>query len=276
MRKDGGWLGAANGSIVYLKQVGEQLHFKVYGEKGWDPAKYFRLDDNYSEITRRLGFDRLVRRLMRRQPGLRLTRQDPWENLLMFVCSTNNNYKRIVKIVLNLNTRFGQKIQTDFGQLGLFPTPQSLSKASIQELVACGLGYRAKYVLGLAKTIGEGRLDLYTLAAKPYGEARTVLMELPGVGPKVADCVSLFSLEKLGSFPIDTWIRRIIACFYQAVVGERLARTLADESRSLGPNTYWAASQKMREYFGEYAGYAQNQLYYHAQKLLKKAVYSEV
>lgn len=242
----------------------------VYGDGGWDPTLYFRLDDNYHEIAKRIGADGLVAKLLAREPGLRLTRQDPWENLLMFVCSTNNNYKRIVRIVLALNSRFGKKVDTDFGKTSLFPTVKALSETTQQELLGCGLGYRAKHVLGLAKTLRETGLDLHSLKRKPYDEARRLLMELPGVGPKVADCVCLFSLEKLESFPIDSWIRRIVARFYPHVVGEELAALLADESKSLGPNRYWAVSQKMRLHFGEYAGYAQNQLYYHAKTLLKK------
>ncbi|PSN81912.1 hypothetical protein B9Q03_14860 [Candidatus Marsarchaeota G2 archaeon OSP_D] len=86
----------------------------------------------------------------------------------------------------------------------------------------------------------------------------------------MADCVSLFSLEKLESFPIDTWIRRVLAELYPHLLGEHLYRVLKDESKSLGVSVYQAISQKMRNYFGVYAGYAQNQLYYHSKKLIKK------
>lgn len=270
VKRGGGWLGAANGSAVYLRQVGRSLHYKVYGERGWDPAAYFRLDDDYTDITRSVGFDPLVGQLIASQPGLRLIRQDPWETLLMFVCSTNNNYKRIVGMVLSLNSAFGEKVETEFGKVSLFPTPRRLSKASVGELAACGLGYRAKYLLSIAKTIEEEGVDLDSLKTKTYSYAKTALMGLPGVGPKVSDCVCLFSLEKLEAFPIDTWMRRIIARFYRQQVGEELAQVLVDESRSLSPSKYWAVSQKMRDYFGRYAGYAQNQLYYHARRLLEE------
>ncbi len=270
IRRGRGWLGVTGDSAVYLLQTQNTVLFKIYGGGEWDPVSYFRLDDDYPSIIKSLGFDPIVRRLINTQPGLRVTRQDPWECLLMFVLSTNNNYKRIVKMTLNLNRAFGKKVETEFGAIHLFPTVESLSVASLQELVGCGLGYRSKYVLELARTLREGGVDLSRLRSKPYEEVRSTLLGLPGVGPKVADCVSLFSLEKLESFPVDTWIRRVLAELYSHLLGENLHRVLKDESKSLSFSVYRAASQKMRSYFGVYAGYAQNQLYYHSKKLIKK------
>ena len=270
VRRGRGWIGATGDSVVYLLQTQNTVLFRVYGGGEWDPVSYFRLDDDYPTIIRSIGFDPIVRRLINSQPGLRVTRQDPWECLLMFVLSTNNNYKRIVKMTLNVNRAFGKKVETEFGVVHLFPTLESLSAASLQELVGCGLGYRSKYVLELARALREGGVDLGRLRGKPYEEVRSTLLGLPGVGPKVADCVSLFSLEKLESFPVDTWIRRVLAEFYPHLFGEDLYRVLKDESKSLGVSVYRAVSQKIRDYFGAYAGYAQNQLYYHSKELIKK------
>ncbi|MEM0121442.1 MAG: DNA glycosylase [Thermoprotei archaeon] len=273
VRKGKGWLGVADGSVVYLAQSGNTLFYKVYGGGDWKPEDYFRLNDDYLHIVEEIDFDPLIRKLVKEQPGLRITRQDPWECLLMFVLSTNNNYKRIVKMTLSLNNAFGRKVDTEFGYVHVFPSVETLAETPLQELYACGLGYRAKYVFELARTIKDGGIELVKLRGIPYAQARFALLELPGVGPKVADCVSLFSLEKLESFPIDTWIRRVLAKFYPHLFGVELQNLLKNERKSLSPTIYSKIAQKIRSYFGAYAGYAQNQLYYHAKKLIRKRVY---
>jgi N-glycosylase/DNA lyase len=274
VKKHGGWLGPVNGGVAYLAQGDGGVLFKLYGLHDWSPERYFRLDDDYQKILDALSFDPLVRQLIGQQPGLRLTRQDPWECLLMFVCSTNNNYRRIVGMVLSLNRRFGLRVHTDFGWVNVFPTPKALSEASLGELVGCGLGYRSKYILNLAKKLVEDKIDLYGLIGKDHSEIRETLLELPGVGPKVADCVSLFSLERLDSFPIDTWIRRILAEFYSGLFDHGTVGSLSHGSK-ISVGVYNRVSRTMRQYFGQYCGYAQNQLYYHAKWLLKKRVCSE-
>jgi N-glycosylase/DNA lyase len=241
---------------------------EVYGEQGWSPESYFRLDDPYTEIIRSLSSDSTVGRLLKKTAALRLTRQDPWENLLMFICSTNNNAKRISYMVRKLCAAFGPTVDTPYGPVHLFPSARTLSRASIQELHACGLGYRADYILGSARLITERKMDLASLRTKPYEVARSVITEFPGCGNKVADCVCLFALEKLDSFPIDKWIRRVVVNSYQHLFPQPVTKRLM--IGSLTPKLYDQVSATMRSYFGRYAGYAQNQLYYNARALLRR------
>ncbi|PSN83733.1 hypothetical protein B9Q13_02695 [Candidatus Marsarchaeota G2 archaeon ECH_B_SAG-G16] len=261
------WVGATNGCAVALRQKASKvIEFEFYGANSWSAFDYFREDDEINQIVKALGFDPLVSSLFKDTPGLRLIRQDPWECLLMFCCSTNNNAKRISKIVLNLNRAFGREVETPFGILNLFPSVRSIANADLSKLRECGLGYRAKYVKAMCQTIIRESIDLLSLRRKPLQEIRNSLSELPGVGLKVADCVALFSLERLDSFPVDTWMKRILARFYSNLFEKSTAERLLKSS--LTPSVYKAVTRAICDYFGEYAGYAQNQLYYHAKSLL--------
>ncbi len=128
-----------------------------------------------------------------------------------------------------------------------FPTPAQLAEASEVDLRRLGLGFRAPYVAQATRRVLEGRLDLEQLAQMPYPEARAGLMECPGIGPKVADCICVFSLEKLEAFPIDVWVRRALGEWYfpgQKTPPDRVLRE-------------WAQDR-----FGRYAGYAQQYLFH--------------
>lgn len=266
-RKGGVWIGPSGDSVVALRLKGKTLETEVYGEHEWTPEDYFRLDDPYTQIVQALSSDHTVYRLLRKTAALRLTRQHPWENLLMFICSTNNNVKRISYMVKRLCTELGSAVDTPYGHVHLFPSTDTVSRTSVQELRACGLGYRAGYLLESARLITEKKIDLVSLRTKPFEVARKALAELPGCGNKVADCVSLFALEKVDSFPIDKWIRRVVAAHYSHLFPEDVRERLA--GGSLTPKLYDEISTTMRRYFGAYAGYAQNQLYFNAKVLLR-------
>jgi N-glycosylase/DNA lyase len=132
----------------------------------------------------------------------------------------------------------------------------------VKELMACGLGYRAKYVSETAKLVNEDTFDLERLKKTAYEVAKKELINLPGVGPKVTDCVLLFSLEKLEAFPVDVWIRRAVLKYYaKHFPNEFVKRISAQES--LSSSEYGKMSSFGREYFGKYAGYAQEYLYHY-------------
>jgi N-glycosylase/DNA lyase len=262
------WIGAANHSAVALRQMGSVIETERFGEGNWEFDEYFRLSDEVESIVKELKFDELVSELFRQTPGLRVTRQDPWECLLMFLCSTNNNAKRISRMVHSINLTFGEKIETRFGTLNLFPSPKTIANASTGQLIRCGLGYRSKYILETAKILAKEKVDLLNLRKVDYTEAKNVLTELPGVGPKVADCVLLFSLDKTESFPMDKWIRRVLSQKYYWLHDKNIVEILRNESKHVSVNTYEKVTALMRRYFGRYSGYAQNQLYYHAKNII--------
>jgi N-glycosylase/DNA lyase len=137
-----------------------------------------------------------------------------------------------------------------------------LAFASENGLRECGLGYRAKYVQATAKKIYEEKFELESLKTMPYLEARKMLVEFPGVGLKVADCVLLFSLEKLEAFPVDVWVKRVILNHYANQFPEALVNKLSAHD-SLSNSEYEKLNAFGRSYFGEYAGYAQEYLYHY-------------
>jgi N-glycosylase/DNA lyase len=137
-----------------------------------------------------------------------------------------------------------------------FPSVEALDGASESDLRACGLGYRAKAIKAAAGAMAKGSLDLDYLKKAGYDEAKAELLKVYGIGPKIADCILLFSLEKLDAFPIDVWIGRALASHYSWLAGKKMSEKLTGRQ-------YAEASDAARAYFGRYAGYAQQFLYYH-------------
>ena len=213
---------------------------------------YLRLQDDLAAICESIHKDERVGAGIDRYPGMRLLRQDPWECLASFICSANNNIQRISANVEAMCESFGRPLVLGGRVRNTFPSPQALSAAGEQALRELRLGFRAKYVAAAAETVAAGRIDLYALREASYEEALAELTELPGVGDKVANCVMLFSLDKLEAFPVDVWIDRALRDWYPQVTEKRLSR------KAMRP---WA-----QEYFGPYAGYA-NQYLFHKRRL---------
>lgn len=211
---------------------------------------YFRHDDNFDAILCELRKDIVLTRAMNKFSGLRLLRQDPWECVVSYVCSIASNIPKITYSIETMSERFGERMEYGGETFFSFPDVDSLARVRVRDLERCGLGFRARYVSLLAKILEKERIDLASLRRCGFEEAREELIALPGVGEKVADCVCLFSLDKLEAFPIDRWIRRIM-------VEEYLHSKLSDA--------------RVREYakgrFGKYAGYAQEYLFAYSRTL---------
>ena len=211
---------------------------------------YLRLQDDLAAICESIHKDERVGAGIDRYPGLRLLRQDPWECLVSFICSANNNIQRISANVEAMCESFGRPLTLGGRVRSTFPSAEVLSEAGEQPLRELRLGFRAKYVAAVAEIVAAGRSDLFALREASYEEALAQLTELPGVGDKVANCVMLFSLDKLEAFPVDVWIRRALRQWYLL----ETPGTAKLAERELRP---WA-----QEYFGPYAGYA-NQYLFH-------------
>jgi len=253
------WYGVVREIVLKIRQVSDMLEFENAETDFVD--KYFGLRDNLSKILPQISKDKHAKAAVRKFKGLRILRQDPWECLVSYICATYKNIPAIKKMLFNLSKRFGDKLVFDSLELYTFPTPVKLAKANIKELVECGLGYRANYVSETAKTIHEKDCELEKLRKTSYKKARQELLNLPGVGLKVADCVLLFSLGKLEAFPVDVWIKRIITKYYANHFATEFAKKI--ESRtSLTISEYEKLNLFGRTYFGKYAGYAQEYLYH--------------
>jgi N-glycosylase/DNA lyase len=165
-------------------------------------------------------------------------------------------------MLFRLSEKFGEKTTLDGYDFYTFPTPEKLANTTGSGLATCGLGYRAKHVLETSKKIYEGYFDLESLRKMPYQQAKKELFSLSGVGLKVADCVLLFSLGKLDAFPVDVWIKRTLLRRYADHFPRASIKKLSSR-KSLSNSEYEKLSAFGRNYFGEYAGYAQEYLYHH-------------
>ncbi len=205
-----GWTGVVRGAACRVVARAGALEVDVAGE---DPGaaflhRYFRLDDSPEAHLRRAPDAEVLRALpgFTALLGLRLLRQDPWETTISFICSAASNVRKIAAGVEGMAERWGAPIAGSARRA--FPGPRALATATERDLRALGIGFRAPYVRAAARRIAEGTWDWGAIAAAPIAEARARLQELPGVGPKIADCVLLFGLDRLDTYPVDRWIRR--------------------------------------------------------------------
>ena len=250
-RVDSGWYaGVVGRHPVVVSQVEGGLSFRCNQSAaevmGHVLDDYFRLNDDLLAIYREVGDDPRVAEAIGRHRGLRLLRQEPWECLVSFVCSSVSNIPRISRTLEAVAKRYGKPVNLAGNTLQTFPTPEELARVGEGELRELGLGFRARYVAEIAPAVATGRVDLNALRRASYREAKAELMVLPGVGEKVADCVLVFSLDKLEGFPVDRWIRRCLKEWYFQGGGINDAALLS-----------WAQAR-----WGWYAGYVQQYLFH--------------
>ena len=254
------WYGVAGGRAFKVRQVNAELEFANADAKFVE--NYFGLDDDLQKIRDIVGRDGHIRKALSAFWGLRIIRQDPWECLISYICATYKNIPAIRHMLLNLSSKFGEKTVLDGVEFFTFPTPERLAGAAAKDLLECGLGYRAKYVQETSKRIFENDFELESLRQLPYTQAKKQLCNFAGVGPKVADCVLLFSLGKTEAFPVDRWVERVILNHYAEKLPPELAQKL-QQREGLTNGDYAKLNVFGREYFGKYAGYAQEYLYHY-------------
>lgn len=231
-------------------------------------AKYFRLGDDLEHILALLSKGEVMTRAIQKFYGMRLVDQYEWECLASFVLATNANIPRIKKMVAAVSEKYGDLLEFDGEKFHAFPGPMALASASLAELHDCGLGYRAPFLRRVAASVTEGKVDFAEVASLPYLDARKELLKelfgekiLLGVGPKVADCVLLYSCGKDEAFPIDVWIAKALAKSFPKLLGPRLRSRLSSGGTKLSLGDYARISSSARAHFGRYAGFAQLYLY---------------
>ncbi len=257
---DDWWYGVVGENGLKIRQRGANLEFANVSNDF--VLHYFGLNDDLAQISCCIEKDDYIRQALCQFKGLRIIRQLPWECLISFICAT---YKSIVAIELmlkKLSIKFGEKKTFEGFDFYTFPKVEKLAFASERGLLECGLGYRAKYVQATARKIYKEKIDLESLRSLNYLDARKKLVEFPGVGLKVADCVLLFSLEKMEAFPVDVWIKRIILNHYADQLPELFVKKLSSH-HSLTNGEYEKVNAFGRNYFGRYAGYAQEYLFHY-------------
>ena len=216
---DGSYTGIVGKNVINVKQVENRVIFSSYGADNLEKLviNYFDLTRNYEEIKDKLSkIDEHLARSIKYGSGIRILNQDLWETIISFIISANNNIPRIKGIINRISKNYGEKIEWNGKEYYTFPTVEELSKASVEELRAWGLGFRDVRVYETTRKILEKQLDLEELhKEKDTQKVRDILLTLDGVGPKVADCILLFStLKRFDVFPIDVWVRRVMNELY--------------------------------------------------------------
>jgi N-glycosylase/DNA lyase len=253
------WYGIVEEKAFKIRQIEDFLEFE--GANVEFVKNYFGLHDYLPKILSQISRDEHIKVAVKNFKGLRILRQDPWECLISYICATYKNVPAIRRMLLNLSEKFGDKVYYDGYDFYTFPTSERLAEAPEKELAKCSLGYRAKYVSETAKMAFKNDFEIERLRKMPYKKARDELLNFSGVGLKVADCVSLFSLGKLEAFPVDVWIKRALLKYYASHFPSEFIGKIS--GKSLTNSEYEKLSLFGREYFGKYAGYAQEYLYHY-------------
>lgn len=208
----------AGDRCLEASQKGKRCEFFCTGKEFDDFwFSYFDLGTDYREYMERINpRDRYLTEAAALGAGIRILRQEPWEMIVSFLISQQNNIARIRRCIGSLCEKYGEE-KTDFRGEGYraFPKPESLAGLEENALMECNLGYRSKYVVRAAREVAAGSFDLKRLKRLSYLAARAELMRLSGVGEKVADCICLFGLHQLEAFPVDTHIRQSLEAHYK-------------------------------------------------------------
>lgn len=254
IEEDGSYTGVFGNNVLNVKKENDVVTFEgiCEGDIKETVEYYFDLKCDYTEIKNKLSkIDDNMKTSIEYGKGIRILNQDLWETIISFIISANNNIPRIKGIIERLSKKYGREIEYKGIKYYTFPTAEELKNVSAQEYRKLGLGFRDIRLYETTKMILEGKVDLDKLRKNPNTiEVREQLLTLSGVGPKVADCILLFSdLKRFEVFPIDVWVRRVMNDLYikqddENKVSKKQIEKLAEEK------------------FGNLAGLAQQYLFY--------------
>jgi N-glycosylase/DNA lyase len=261
--RDNGWIGVIGGSAGAERSRWVRLQLDETGIRAEtaEPVSdwrwlthYLQTDLELDPILSAFPDDEPMRAAVNSCAGLRLLRQPPWECLASFILSSTKQIVQIRQIVALLCERFGEPVPApDHSAFHSFPSPERLARATEAELRACKMGFRAPYLLATAQAVADGNLHLESLRQKPAELARAELMQLPGVGRKIADCVLLFAYGFPEVFPVDVWVTKALRRLYFPRRRPKLKQL----------------RRFSETHFGAHAGYAQQYLFHYVRTKLK-------
>lgn len=250
---DESYTGVIENNVLNVKSIGNKIIFKgiCKGNIQDIVTKYFDLNRDYTKIKDKLSkIDSYMKNSIEYGEGIRILNQDLWETIISFIISANNNIPRIKGIIERLSENYGNEIIWNGKKYYTFPTPEELRNVSVEEYRKLGLGFRDIRVYETTKMILNKEVDLKKLFNEDTETVREELLKFSGVGPKVADCILLFStLKRFEVFPIDVWVRRVMNDLY--IKNE-------DEKKVSKKQILEIADQK----YGNLAGIAQQYLFY--------------
>ncbi|MCX8074495.1 MAG: 8-oxoguanine DNA glycosylase [Clostridia bacterium] len=222
----------------------ENLEYKI--------MQYFDLNTDYSLIEEKIAsIDNNINLAVKNTSGIRILKQDPFETLISYIISANNNIPRISRSVNDISRKYGTRVFFDNNEFFLFPTIEQLADITTEEFQKCGVGFRARYIKHTIEEILNNRINLRELDLFDDFEIRDKLLKFQGVGPKVADCILLFAYSRKNTFPVDVWVKRVME------------------------NLYFRKNVSLKEIieysnknFGEYSGIVQQHLFYNVRENL--------
>lgn len=251
--ENGSYTGVVNKGVLKVEKQGEKIIFT--GMLDIDIKEvvrfYFDLDRNYEEIKMQLSnIDKYLKTSVEYGKGIRILNQDLWETIISFIISANNNIPRIKGIIERISKKYGTEIEWNGEKYYTFPTPKQLRKATVEDLRSLGTGFRDIRIYETTQKVLSGEFNLNEIQNKDTLSAREELLTLSGVGPKVADCILLFStLKRFDVFPIDVWVRRVMNELY--IKNEDETKVSKNE-----------ISKIAKKKFGNLEGLAQQYLFY--------------
>ena len=247
-RKNGNyWYGINGQDILKISNSGSIRSYQNI------KTDFFRKRDNIEKIIKSISKDSITKKAVKQYTGLRILEQDPFQCLISFITSSNSNIQKIKSSLEKMSKKFGVKVKFDNQEFFLFPKPEKLANASINEIKSCGVGYRARFIKEAANRTVLEKINFEYLKKSNYQNAKEEICLIPGVGNKVADCVLLFSLNKLESFPLDRWMIRILEKYY--------SDKFQLETKTITEKQYGILHEKIVNHFGPYAGYSQQFLF---------------
>lgn len=243
----------AHEKIINLQKIDNDIHMLNVNGEDFENIwyNYFDLKTDYSNIKTKLAFDDTMTKAISYGDGLRVLNQDPYETIISFIISANNQIPRIKKSIELIANTYGKLLGEFNGRpYYAFPTPEELSSAPVCDVrEICRVGFRDERIVLTSQLIRDKVYHIEKYFTMDRETARKELIELPGIGKKIADCVLLFAFEKKDSFPVDVWIKRVMEALY---LGE--------------PTNINRIGEFGREKYGEYAGIAQQYLFYYGRE----------
>lgn len=265
-QENGNYIGVAFQRVIEVEKRGNDVYLYNATKDDFNNIwlEFFDLNRDYSDIKNELSNDEILKKSVEFGHGIRLLKQDPFEIVISFIISANNRIPMIRRAINTISSKWGKTLSYNGKTYYAFPTLEDLSKLSLEEIEACGVGFRAKYIhdtiskiykfkeeAKVCKMLSEGEInwDLSYIKSLSDDECHKALQNFSGIGPKVADCIMLFSMEKYSAFPVDVWVKRAMQHFY------------------LAPDV---SLKKMRDFardkFGDLSGFAQQYLFYYARE----------
>lgn len=247
------YIGVIKDRVVKIKQINDELIVSSNNNDDLENVvrNYFDLDTDYQFIEDTISkIDEKIKCAVKNTTGIRILNQDFFETLMSYIISANNNIPRISKSVDLISEKYGKEVIFEDKSYYLFPTFDQLENVTEEEFRKCGVGFRARYLKQAVEDVLNNNIDIDNITCMDTEKIKERLLNLMGVGPKVADCILLFACNKKEVFPVDVWVERIMTNLYFDNIKTNKKEILEYANKN----------------FGTYAGIIQQHLFYNVRE----------